>query len=107
MGKSWIGVDLDKTLAYQKTHEWKGPDVIGRPIPQMLMRVKGWIKEGKKVKIFTARVKHGQEAIDAIQDWCESVGLPRLDVVNEKDHDMICLWDDRVRRVEPNTGREM
>jgi hypothetical protein len=50
----WIGVDLDGTLAHYDG--WKGADNIGAPIPAMVERVKGWLAEGKTVKIFTARV---------------------------------------------------
>jgi hypothetical protein len=50
----WIGVDLDGTLAHYDG--WKGADHIGAPIPVMVERVKGWLAEGKTVKIFTARV---------------------------------------------------
>jgi hypothetical protein len=50
----WIGVDLDGTLAHYDG--WKGADHIGAPIPAMVERVKGWLTEGKTVRIFTARV---------------------------------------------------
>jgi hypothetical protein len=51
--QGWIGVDLDGTLAHYDG--WKGADHIGAPIPAMVERVKGWLAEGKTVKIFTAR----------------------------------------------------
>ncbi|MGD0238350.1 MAG: hypothetical protein ABSC55_27925 [Syntrophorhabdales bacterium] len=49
----WIGVDLDGTLA--EYHGWIGIHHIGKAITPMVERVKRWIGEGKKVKIFTAR----------------------------------------------------
>ena len=52
--KGWIGVDLDGTLAVY--YDW---EIIGDPIPLMVERVQQWLKEGKHVKIFTARVSHG------------------------------------------------
>ncbi|HEV7674386.1 MAG TPA: hypothetical protein VGQ12_07640 [Candidatus Angelobacter sp.] len=54
MHNGWIGVDLDGTLAHYAG--WKGPEHIGEPIMPMVERVKGWLAEGKTVKIFTARV---------------------------------------------------
>ncbi len=44
--KGWIGVDLDGTLA--EYHGWVSPDNIGKPIPQMVARVKNLIAEGRK-----------------------------------------------------------
>lgn len=99
MSKGWIGVDLDKTLAFYA--DWGKP--IGKPIPKMMRRVKQWLKDGRDVRIVTARAdKHSE--ISKIQDWCEKHGLPRLPVTNRKDHDMEVLYDDRARQVTPNKG---
>lgn len=101
---NWIGVDLDGTLAYYD--RWISEYHIGAPIWPMVGRVSCWIAEGKTVKIFTARV-HGPDAERIalrIQDWLESVGLPRLEVTNVKDYGMIELWDDRAVQVQANTG---
>lgn len=109
----WIGVDLGGTLAYYEGY--KGTGVIGRPIPRMLVRVKKWLAEGKKVRIFTARVgkplKGGRELIDmerkAVKAWCkEHVGRP-LPVTCRKDFAMTECWDDRSVTVERNTGRRL
>lgn len=115
---SWIGVDLDGTLAYyEKGYAKKG--LIGDPVPLMAERVREWLKQGKVVKILTARMAwHGKEIpnfqtgereiIDAatpIQDWTEKHFGVRLPVTNAKDPGMIELWDDRAIRVEMNTGR--
>jgi hypothetical protein len=103
----WIGVDLDGTLA--RYSGWQGPTNIGEPVPLMLERVKAWLAEGQRVKIFTARVAcfdpYRSEVIKAIHEWLELHGLPRLDVTNEKDMLMLELWDDRAFQVEKNTGR--
>lgn len=103
----WIGVDLDGTLAHY--YGWKGIDHIGEPVPAMLERVKRWLAEGKTVKIFTARVcRTGQERADAIwtiENWCRRHLGKALEVTNVKDFGMIELWDDRVTRIEINTGR--
>jgi hypothetical protein len=98
----WIGVDLDGTLA--EYSDWIGIEHIGKPIPLMVERVKDWIAEGKQVKIFTARVTHGQEAIQYIHKWLLAQGLPELDVTNVKDFNMVELWDDRCVGVITNTG---
>lgn len=98
----WIGVDLDGTLA--EYNDWIDISHIGKPIPLMMERVKNWIAEGKKVKIFTARVTQGQEAISFIHEWLVAQGLPELDVTNVKDFNMVELWDDRCVSVETNTG---
>lgn len=102
----WIGVDLDGTLAYYDN--WRGVDHIGMPIMPMLSRVKAWIDEGKRVKIFTARVSRGGDegmrAHDCIKDWLKKFGLPDLEVTCVKDFAMVELWDDRCVQVVTNTG---
>lgn len=100
----WTGVDLDGTLA--EYHGWKGGTDIGKPIPKMVKRVKKWLKEGREVRIFTARValdpKREQER--AIRKWCEEHVGKALLVTNEKDYGMVELWDDRAVQVRVNTG---
>lgn len=60
--KGWIGVDLDGTLA-----EYDGDvNTIGKPIEQMCDRVRAWLKEGKDVRIVTARVAHLTFTFDRI-----------------------------------------
>jgi hypothetical protein len=112
---TWIGVDLDGTLAFHD--EWKGHEHIGAPIPTMVARVKAWLAQGRTVKIFTARVcEHGLavtrgnqitaiDVVTPIENWCrEHLGC-KLPVTNVKDYDMIELWDDRAVQVIPNTGQ--
>ena len=98
---SWIGVDLDGTLAHYDG--WKGADNIGPPIPAMLDRVKKWLSEGREVRIFTARASmHDQ--IPEVEQWCKQhIGVV-LGVTNRKDFGMVELWDDRCVRVQANTG---
>lgn len=111
--QSWIGVDLDGTLAMYEgfihsTH-------IGEPIIPMVERIKEWIHNGVKVKIFTARVAPIYVNLDgtgydiiavtaAIQDWTERHIGHRLEVTCMKDFYMVELWDDRAVRVKANTG---
>jgi hypothetical protein len=107
MSSGWIGVDLDGTLAvYDK---WVDITHIGKPVPKMLERVKNWIKNGKTVKIFTARVSSNDsnlndEIVSHIHKWCEENGLPALEVTCKKDFGMITLYDDRCVQVRMNTG---
>lgn len=108
--KSWIGVDLDGTLAYYDG--WKGPDHIGIPIPKMLERVKNWLAKGKNVRIVTARVspENGPEAHtarEAIQYWIEWHLGQKLQITYEKDLNMLELWDDRAIQVVKNTGERV
>ncbi len=103
----WIGVDLDGTLAVYEG--WNNGE-IGKPVPLMLERVKSWISEGVKVKIFTARVgvtfdeNYKNEMVKIIQDWTEKYTGVRLEVTATKDFSMIELWDDRAVQVIPNKG---
>lgn len=101
---------MDGTLA--KYDHWRGETHIGAPIPLMVRRVHAWLAAGEGVRIFTARVckADGRDVSvvrAAIEDWCQRhIGVV-LPVTNEKDYEMIDLWDDRAVQVEPNTGRRM
>ena len=105
---SWYGVDLDGTLAFYDG--FKGEDHIGDPIPAMIEKVKDLMSQGKLVKIMTARVSpikntDVEAARKLIQQWCEKHLGRSLPVTHEKDHQMVELWDDRVRQVVKNTGK--
>jgi len=99
----WVGVDLDATLAF---YEGWIPNHIGAPIPAMVDRVKEWLKQGKKVKIMTARMAHDEDGQEAkrIGDWTELHCGQRLEATCSKDYGMIEQWDDRAVRVMANTG---
>ncbi len=98
---NWIGVDLDGTLAHYDG--WKGKEHIGEPIGGMLFRVKKWIADGQKVKIFTARASE-PEQIPYVMVWLEKHGIGGLEVTNVKDFAMIALYDDRAVQIIPNEG---
>ena len=124
-GKGWYGFDLDGTLAvYDK---WKGIDHIGEPVKPMVDLIRKMHDEGKVVKILTARIApHKLEdgtvgesyitvpdgeggvtrtyAHQFINDWCHfNLGfIP--EIVYQKDHLMLELYDDRVKQVVPNEG---
>lgn len=100
----WTGVDLDGTLAHYDGY--KGPEHIGKPVAAMTDRVKEWLKAGKDVRIFTARVANDPQglALKAIEDWSENNLGKKLPVTNVKDEKMEQLWDDRAVQVGRNTG---
>ncbi len=103
----WIGVDLDGTLA--EYNGWCGVEDIGEPIPEMMSRVKRWLEQGIKVKIFTARVSGDRaEAVQSryyIERWLKLHGLEDLEITCSKDYAMTELYDDRAVQVEMNTGK--
>ena len=98
---SWVGVDLDGTLAYYD--HWRGDYHIGDPIPRMVDTVNSLLESGLNVKIFTARASGGRNT-DHIKDWCEKHIGRRLEVTAENDFEMQFLIDDRCFQVIPNTG---
>lgn len=108
MTGGWIGVDLDGTLAHYE--HWVSETHIGAPIAPMVARVKAWLDAGKDVRIFTARAfdlegTPRRAAVAAIEAWClEHLGAV-LRITCRKDFQMVCLYDDRCRQVEENTGR--
>lgn len=100
----WIGVDLDGTLAQYEKYDGTN---IGKPVKRMLDRVKLWLAEGMKVKIFTARVSHDEDGEHqrAIDEWCVKHLGQTLEITCTKDFGMVELWDDRAVSVEKNTGK--
>ena len=110
----WIGVDLDGTLA--KYNQFEGELIIGEPVPKMVERVKEWLRLGKEVRIFTARVYLEHENIHSartvrvaqikrtIEQWCAKHVGQVLPITYKKDFNMVELWDDRAVQVIPNTG---
>ncbi len=109
----WIGCDFDGTLAVSIHGQYPKP--LGPPIPKMVRRVKKWLRKGKKVKIFTARVaprsnetrETVKEMTEQIEAWClEHIGQ-KLEVTCIKDSYMYELWDDRCVQVIRNTGKRV
>lgn len=111
--KEWIGVDLDGTLA--RYDKWVSGEFIGDPIPDMVDRVKEWVKHGQRVKIFTARVspisaRHNGTSSHYIRmlifKWLEKHLGFGLEITHEKDYLMIELWDDmKLIQVKKNSGQ--
>lgn len=102
--KTWVGVDLDGTLAFYD--EYSSLQQVGEPVPAMLALVKKMIHNNIRVKIFTARATD-PEQLPIIRKWMAANGLPELEITNVKDYYMLRLYDDRCVQVEKNTGRLM
>jgi len=100
-----IYVDLDRTLA-QAGH-FQGKKHIGKPEPAMVNRIKQDLADGKKVKIFTARVANDDDGVArrAIEQWCQLHLGEVLPVTNKKMQDVGEILDDRAFHVKPNTGK--
>lgn len=111
MGKHWVGVDLDGTLAIYDT--WQGPAHIGAAIPKSVEFVKALLNAGMTVKILTARVcsrtppEDLAVAIKAINAFCMEQFGRTLEITAEKDWDLMEFYDDRAITVEYNQGIEV
>lgn len=113
--KTWIGIDLDGTLAMQ---DGKGTAThIGKPIIPMVEQTKKLLEAGCTVKIFTARVAGGKEGFSdshefqdvdlcrkTIIEWCKMHIGQELEVTNIKDGAMSLLIDDKAINCSHNTG---
>lgn len=107
--RGWIGFDLDGTLAIYEG--WKGTEHIGAPVPRMVERLKWYLAQNKKVKIFTARVcgtllteEQVRETRRVIEAWCREHIGQTLEITNVKDMFMERLYDDRAVGVKIDTG---
>ena len=101
LSQGWIGVDLDGTLA--RSDRNLSLARVGEPVPKMVDLVKSMVKNGVRVKIFTARAGDSEQ-VQLVKTWLVKNGLPNLEVTNVKDYDMIRFYDDRAVQVIANTG---
>lgn len=117
----YILVDMDGTLAEYTT--WTPWNEFGKPIPQMVARIKQWLAEGKDVRIFTARVPRDDTAVQTcrltgekwtgvdmkheIAAYTEQVVGQRLRSQCWKDFYCLEIWDDRAVGVVANTGETL
>lgn len=92
--KMWIGFDFDGTLAREYTLE---------PIQPIVKLLKGYLDKGIQCKIVTARAGDSK-GIDLVRNWLKEHDLPDLQITNQKDYQMVFLYDDRARQVIPNQG---
>lgn len=111
MFESWIGVDLDGTLA--EYHGWKGPEHIGPPVGPMLERVWRIIEQGeivagrsqpvRRVKIFTARAAIPSQ-VPYVRRWLDELGLTMVEITCAKDPGCVMILDDRCEQILTNVG---
>lgn len=100
----WIGVDLDGTLAHTRAPNTR--HMIPLPVPEMVARVRAWLAEGKKVKVFTARMSQSPDLWQKrIGDWTLEFIGQRLEATCVKDYGCIEIWDDIAVGVVQNEGR--
>jgi hypothetical protein len=97
-GGGWIGVDFDGTLATYT--EFKGEGHTGEPIEPMVRKVRVWLREGRDVRLFTARKPHPN-----LRKWMKEHLGEVLKITNIKDRFMVAFYDDRAVSVERNTGK--
>jgi hypothetical protein len=98
---SWIGFDLDGTLAYYE----KGGSMekVGPPIPKMMSLLRSYMLRGYTVKIFTARANE-ERNVKIVQEWLNDHGIGELEITCIKDPGMQILFDDRAVQVTRNEG---
>lgn len=95
--EGWIGVDFDGTLA---THDYyRGEEHVGEPIEPMVKKVRKWTREGKDVRLFTAR-----KPSPILRRWMRDHLGVILPITNVKDPHMIAFYDDKAVGVKKNTG---
>ena len=105
--ESWVGFDLDGTLAKHTGRYSPIADagMIGEPVWSMIELLKTYLASGHRVKIFTARADRETEKTN-VRLWLSTVGLPMdLEVTNKKDYHMSHFYDDRAITVERDTGK--
>ena len=96
-GGGWLAVDFDGVLAHHD--HYRGENHFGKPIEPMVRKVRKWIREGKDVRLFTAR-----KPTPALRRWMEEHLGKVLPITKLKDRFMQGLWDDRAVGMKKNTG---
>lgn len=96
-GDGWIGVDFDGALAHYDG--FKGEDHFGAPVEAMVTRVRRWLRDGRDVRLFTAR-----DPSPGLRRWMRDHLGEVLPITRVKDHQMQALWDDRAITTLRNQG---
>lgn len=107
--EEFVAVDLDRTLArFEWTADYS-PLTIGDPIHTRIVQVRGWLKRGIPVKLFTARVASnhpdpsGRDQVQKnIRHWMRCYLGEELPIVSEKQFGCKALVDDIAVAVDPN-----
>lgn len=116
-------VDFDGTLVAYESGDMdsKGPEFIGANIGPLIERVKAWLDNGERVKIFTARVwplgtkaadlpfnadrvKFAMKAKKAIDNWSKETFGRTLPCTCIKSPSSIDIWDDNAVGIVRNEG---
>ena len=100
----WIAVQLDGCLAVNAGGELR-PDVIGTPVAEMVLRVRGWLRRKVDVRILTPRASMGPLARHHVQEWTKRHLGRALRVTDQVDAELSQLWAANAVGVIPNTGR--
>lgn len=99
---SWIGVGLDGVLSERRDDGLAGE--IGPPIPDMVARVRDWVKYKRiRVRILTPRAAT-PEGAEQVSQWVKKHRLDYLEFTSQKDLHMVEFWDDRAVQVISNLG---
>jgi len=119
--RHWVGYDWDGVLVQDIPGGKYNPRASGEPIPATWRRLEEDMRNGNRIKIFTARAAsiHHHTVFDGtaeeylacvvshIQEICvEQVGV-ELEITAEKDYLMKYFYDDRAIQMERNTGRRI
>ncbi len=100
--QSWLGVGLDGVLAERTDAGLDGE--IGPPVPDMIARVRDWVKYKRiRVKVLTPRA-HNEEGAERVRQWLAAHRLGYLEFTSQKDLHMVEFWDDRAVQVISNFG---
>jgi hypothetical protein len=103
-------VDFDGVLAH--FDYWRGPEHLGKPVPEMIKKVRHWLWRGDQVTVYTARLTPGEEFAQTkdvektrrlIQDWLKKNVGQILPITNIKSYADV-YYDDRCCKIIPNTG---
>jgi hypothetical protein len=110
LNKGWWGFDLDATIAFYDT--WRD-GAIGSPVKPMIRRMHHYLKQGRPIRIVTARVSPERGASEVLLEESRirrflveqfgDAGLT-IPITNAKDSQMIAFFDDRAEQVIPNKG---
>lgn len=100
--KAWVGVGLDGVLAKRSEAGIAGE--IGPPIPDMVARVRDWVKyKGIKVRVLTPRA-YTEEGAAEVDAWLHANRLGYLECTSQKDLHMVEFWDDHAVQIISNLG---
>jgi hypothetical protein len=102
-----VALDFDGVLHRNITAWTKGTDINDGPTPGALEAVKGYLKAGLRVVVYSARVKDGidveftsdidgsgEERREAVRAWLAKHAFPELEVTVEKPNAVLYV-DDR------------